>query len=186
MLRDPEPSEMRRANSALPFSFSYEYLFQHKASFPKRFLEETGNPKVCLCPVGTATHVTLVSVSGSVLGSYIRSHAWRKELEALPLTQPKPPWGPMPAGQWAPALRQPAPLLGHASCPPPPRRRTRRTTHPSCTGNLEGDKGTYEFRGQAKSREPPAERSFTKVFSSFNLQSHSNPSLTSNSVKQTG
>lgn len=116
------------------FSFM-NILFQHKASFPKRFLEETGNPRVCLCPVGTATHVTLVSVPGSVLGSYIR---WEEERAgAVPLTQPKPPWDPMPAGQWAPAPTQPAPLPGHASCPLPPRRHTQRTTHQSCTGNLE-------------------------------------------------
>lgn len=50
MLRDPEPSEMRRADrmpQSLPFIFSFmNILFQHKAFFSKRFLEETGNPRV--------------------------------------------------------------------------------------------------------------------------------------------
>ena len=71
------------------------------------------------------------------------------------ITWPKHPWGPRLAGQWVPALVQLAPLQGHASCPPPLRRRTQRTTHPSCTGNLEKRTGaSWIQRARGKEQKP--------------------------------
>lgn len=48
------------------------------------------------------------------------------------------PWGPMLAGQLAPAPSLPRHPLAHASYPPPLHTRILRTSHPSWGGNLKG------------------------------------------------
>lgn len=81
---------------SFPLIFFKNILFQHKAHVPKEVPGGEIQGSDCVLWEDTVPCVTLASVPGSVLCSYVRLHGRRQDREGV--TWPVPPWGPRPAG----------------------------------------------------------------------------------------
>lgn len=193
MLREPELLEMRRVDSvtwSFPFIFFKNILFQHKAHFPKEV--PGGEIPESDYVLWEHSHLCNFGFSSWICPLQLLQVPWEEKRTGGSITWPKPPWGPRLAGQWAPALTQLAPLLAHASYPPPLRRHIQRTTHLSCTGNLEERiEASWVQKARGREQTPPPgtikkpfyKTSICTCFSAFPSMMSLHLSPLSNSVK---